>query len=86
MSQEPVEEFSVILAGKLGVGKSTIFRRIQTGSFMEPPASAGSVIRPSDGGLESYIYKTKLADKNYTVMSYMYIYIYICKYCCNYTC
>ena len=68
MAQEAVEEFSVILAGKLGVGKSTIFRRIQTGSFVEPPPSGGSVLRPSDGGLESYIYKAKLADKDYTVM------------------
>ena len=75
MSQEAAaEEFSVILAGKLGVGKTTIFRRIQTGSFVEPPASGGSVVRPSDGGLESYIYKTRIAGKNYTVTKYRNIY------------
>lgn len=70
MAQEAAKEFSVILAGKLGVGKTTIFRRIQTGSFVEPPSSGASALRPSDGGLENYIYKTELADKSYTVMTY----------------
>ena len=58
-------EFTFILAGKLGVGKSSIFKRIQTGSFSEYP-SIGSTGK-ADGELEHYIYRTTLDGIEYTV-------------------
>ena len=37
-SDSDKREYTIILAGKLGVGKSSIFRRIQTGVFTEYPS------------------------------------------------
>lgn len=63
-SDSDKREYTIILAGKLGVGKSSIFRRIQTGVFTEyPSVSTGK----SEGELENYIYKTTLDGMDYTV-------------------
>lgn len=62
------KEFSFVLAGKLGVGKSSIFRRIQSGTFSEIPSGGSGQGRP-DGELEHHIYHTTLNDEDYSVSS-----------------
>lgn len=64
-SDSDKREYTIILAGKLGVGKTSIFRRIQTGVFTEYPAV--STGKGGEGELENHIYKTTLDGMDYTV-------------------
>lgn len=60
------KQYTIILAGKLGVGKTSIFKRIQTGLFLDyPPSSAGK----AEGELENHIYTTTMNGIEYTVSS-----------------
>ena len=64
-SDSDKREYTIILAGKLGVGKTSIFRRIQTGVYTEYPAV--STGKSGEGELENYIYRTTLDGMDYTV-------------------
>lgn len=68
MSQDV--NYTFIFAGEFGVGKTSIFKRIQTGKFSDQssvlldavPLSGGS-----DGELEHYIYRDTLDGINFKV-------------------
>ena len=59
-------ELTVILAGVLGVGKSTIFKRIETGDFVQTPSPSISNSK-NDCGIECYTYKKAIDEKEYNV-------------------
>ena len=64
------QDYTFILAGKFGVGKTAIFKRIQTGEYLEQssilvdngPRSAGS-----NAELEHYLYSVNFNDMEYNV-------------------
>ena len=58
-------EFTFILAGKVGVGKTSIFKRIQTGEFMEQ--SLSNAPSKSDSEMEHQVYNVTLNDTQYKV-------------------
>lgn len=60
-------ELTVILAGVFGVGKSTIFKRIETGDFVQTPPPQSLSNSKSDGGIECYTYKKTIDEKEYNV-------------------
>lgn len=53
-------DFTFVLAGKIGVGKTTIFRRIQVGHFVETAMSENEEI-------EHCLYKAKIKDNDFKV-------------------
>lgn len=59
-------EFTFIFAGVLGVGKTTIFKRIETGEFVQTPAPTLANSK-SDSDIENYIYVQTIHDKEYKV-------------------
>ena len=61
-------EFTFIFAGVLGVGKTTIFKRIETGEFVQTPAPTLANSK-SDSDIENYIYVQTINDKEYKVSS-----------------
>ena len=58
------QDYTFILAGKFGVGKTSIFRRIQTGEFTDNDNSMLLDTGPRSGGseaeLEHHIYNSTL--------------------------
>ena len=55
-------EYTVILAGRLGVGKSSIFRRLSSDTFVTEPETMRG-----DSGLENYVYHTTLNGEDIAV-------------------
>ena len=69
ISKVMTADFTFILAGKFGVGKTSLFKRIQTGGFSDlslmtnsSPDSGGS-----DGELEHLMYEVKLNNTDFKV-------------------
>ena len=64
-------EFSVVLAGKYGVGKSCIFQRLKTGQVPDGVIRGTSRSVNSwgeeDGGMDTFVYERKIADKKIKV-------------------
>lgn len=79
MSSRPVESagrrtpVKVILLGEPGVGKTSIFRRLKTGHFLERPSLTGVVehldwdYRDGDKGITLLITDTGGSDKQFTM-------------------
>lgn len=58
--------YTFVLAGKLGVGKSSIFRRLQKDEFVPtPPLSNG--LSKSNGEMEHQIYHVTLRNQDFKV-------------------
>lgn len=57
-------EYTVILAGRLGVGKSSLFRRLSSDTFVTEPETMRG-----DSGLENYVYHTTLNGEDIAVRS-----------------
>ena len=69
-------EYSVILAGKYGVGKSCIFERLKTGEVPERVSRGTSrstcTWGEDDGGLDSFVYQRQVAGKKIKVGQHAY--------------
>lgn len=55
-------EYSFILAGRVGVGKSSLFKRLQYGIFSEFTEDKLGT-RRYEMGLESFVYETTIEEK-----------------------
>lgn len=53
------ESFSVVLGGRAGVGKTSLFQRLVYDSFSEEPTSTG----PYENGIEKGVCKTTVGGK-----------------------
>ena len=66
------QDYTFILAGRFGVGKTSIFKRIQTGEFSEQPTlllDTGLRSGGSDAELEHQVYKATTNEMTYNVSS-----------------
>ncbi len=64
------QDYTFILAGRFGVGKTSIFRRIQTEEFSEQPTlllDTGPRSGGSDTELEHQVYKATINNMTYNV-------------------
>ena len=67
------KEQTFILAGKVGVGKTSLFRRVQTGTYVSTSATpehlSTSQANPlkSEEELEYYLYNVTLQEQEYKV-------------------
>lgn len=60
-----MQNFTFILAGVLGVGKTTIFKRIETGEFVQTPNPAS--VSKSDVEIEHFLYTHNNREKEFKV-------------------
>ena len=58
-------EYSIVFAGRVGVGKSYLFSRLQNGVFSEYSDKTGT--RRWDMGLENFVYETTVNGKEVKV-------------------
>lgn len=60
-------EYSIVLAGKYGVGKSSIFKKLRTGLVPEGVVEGTSRTTKTWGedeeGLDSFVYQRQIADE-----------------------
>lgn len=67
------KELTLILAGKLGVGKTSLFRRVQTGTFVSAATPEHVSITSqanstkSEEELEYFLYNVTLGEQEYKV-------------------
>ena len=59
-------EFSIILGGRAGVGKTSLFHRLVYDTYCEERTSTN----PYEDGLEKGTYKTTVAGRDIEVISY----------------
>ena len=64
----PAAEYSIVLGGRVGVGKTSLFRRLKRNDFSEEPSTSDTLHR-WEGGLEKWVYETTLEDKDVKVSS-----------------
>ena len=68
------KELTFILAGKVGVGKTTLFKRVQTGTYVStsvaPKHQSSSQVTPlkSEEELEYCLYNVTLQEQQYKVI------------------
>lgn len=68
--EEDMPNITILLAGVLGVGKTTIFKRIETGEFVQCPSPA--VVSKSDLEAKHFIYTDNIEGKDYKVRPLLY--------------
>ena len=58
-------EYNIVLAGRVGVGKSALFRRLRKNDFVEECAS--DTLTHYEGGSERWVYQTEVGDESVKV-------------------
>ena len=58
-------EYSIVFAGRVGVGKSSLFTRLQHGGFSE--YSDRNATSGRDMGIENFVYETTVSGKDVKV-------------------
>lgn len=61
-------EYSIVLGGRVGVGKTSLLRRLKRNEFSEEPSTSDTLHR-WEGGLEKWVYETQLEEKVVKVRS-----------------
>jgi len=56
-------EYSIVFAGRVGVGKSSLFTRLQHGVFSEYSRTGTG----TDMGIENFVYEATVNDKDVKV-------------------
>ncbi len=63
-----MQEYSFVLAGRVGVGKSSIFHRLSYNEFLDADrAKRNTTTRPYDEGVEKYDYRTTVDGREVQV-------------------